>query len=189
MLLTGMPVFTISHYIKAGCTCTGAPPQYLRCSYPSRSSSRAASGMRISSLELPGRVTAGRSVSVPVGLVAPGDEIKVQVKLGKGKWDLGASYASRLPLMVDALGLQVSLPKNLDRLGPRWPIGRIDVRRAGDVSVTFMSKKRWLTPASSVANVDKVIATPVGSERIVPLSSACGEYVDWYRVKKNRHRL
>lgn len=121
------------------------------------------------------------SVSVPVGPIAPGGNVKSHVKLGTGKWDLNASYESPLPIEVIAPGLRATLPANKDRPGPRWPIGRIVVRTAGNVTVTFHATKKWLTHALTVVNVAAVVATPVGTERIVPLRSACGKYVDWYR--------
>jgi hypothetical protein len=75
------------------------------------------------------------------------------------------------------------LPANLDRPGPRWPIGRVVVPPSGSVTLRIHAANGWftlLTPAEAGAYMTSIIATPVGTERVVPLREACGRYVDWY---------
>jgi hypothetical protein len=133
-----------------------------------------------------GGVAAVRSPSVeaPAPALAPGGHGTVVLQLGAGRWDLETPYVSPLPLQVSvsASGLRTTLPANLDRPGPRWPIGQISLSHAGPITVTFHSiGSNWLTPESDVAVPSSVIATPVNSERIVPLRHICGKLVDWYK--------
>jgi hypothetical protein len=48
--------------------------------------------------------------------------------------------------------------------------------------VTFHSIKYWLTPESDVAAPGALIATLVAPDRIIPIRSACGQWVDWYQT-------
>jgi hypothetical protein len=122
------------------------------------------------------------SVEAPAPSVAPGASATVTLALARGEWELESPYRSPLPLAVSAPGLRVTLPANLDALGPRWPIGRIRLAHAGAVAVTFHVAVRWLAPSSLAATPGAVIATPLGTERVVALRKACGELVDWYRA-------
>lgn len=117
----------------------------------------------------------------PVPPLAPGASASVSLQLGAGTWELESPYLSPLPLKVKALGLSTTLDANLDRPGPRWPIGRIRLSRAQTVNVTFTVIKHWLTPGSDVATPTSLIATPIGTEHIEPIRQACGQWVDWYR--------
>lgn len=130
-------------------------------------------------------------VSSPLGL-APGGTASVQLPLGRGRWALEAAYGSRLPIDVSAPGLRAQLPASLDRLGPRWPIGRITVRDSRPTEVSIHLEDALLTPQSSIASVTAVVATRTGADRLVPVAQACGRYVDWYRgavaVRPRDHR-
>jgi hypothetical protein len=105
----------------------------------------------------------------------------VSLTLAAGVWELETPYQSPLQIEVNAPGLHTTLPANLDRPGPRWPIGRISLAHAGTVGISFQAIKHRLSPASDVAVPGSLIATPLGSERLVPLQVACGKLVDWYR--------
>jgi hypothetical protein len=121
------------------------------------------------------------SQEVAVPSIAPGSSATVNIPLTTGSWSLEAPYLSPLPMTVTTMGLKVTLPANLDRPGPRWPIGQIAVTHPGPVTVTFHVKKYWLTPMSDLAAPVALIATPVGGERTVPIRRACGKLVDWYQ--------
>jgi hypothetical protein len=105
----------------------------------------------------------------------------VQLSLAPGRWRLESSYASRLPIAVTAPGLQTTIPANLDRPGPRWPIGGLTVHERQPTTVDFTVDDPALAPASAVAILTDIVATRIAPERIVPIHSACGRYVDWYR--------
>jgi len=121
------------------------------------------------------------SLEVAVPAILPGNSTTVRIPLTAGSWDLETPYLSPLPLKVVAPGLQATLPANLERPGPRWPIGQIVLAQSGPVAVTFHVEKYWLTPLSDIATPTTLVATPVGDERTVPLRQACGKLVDWYR--------
>lgn len=120
-------------------------------------------------------------VSVQAPVIPPGDTVTVELPLTPGTWDLVTPYGGPRPVEVSAPGLRTTLPANLDRPGPRWPIGRIRVTRAGPVPVTLHPTREWLTPDSEVTYMTSVAAVPVGTERVVPIAQACGRLVDWYR--------
>jgi hypothetical protein len=80
-------------------------------------------------------------------------------------------------------GVLRRLPANLDRPGPRWPIGRVVVPASGSITLTFHATTEWLTPvkeARALVYPAAIVATPVATERVVPLRAACGHYIDWY---------
>jgi hypothetical protein len=119
------------------------------------------------------------------GAALPGSSFAVRVDLPVGTWQLEAPYTSHLPVEVKAPGLSTELPANLDRLGPRWPIGRLMVRRQRPFSISFHVEDTLLAPPTATANVGYVLATPVEDvDRVVPIARACGEYVDWYSAAR-----
>jgi hypothetical protein len=121
-------------------------------------------------------------VAAPLAPAAAGDTVSAKLDLAVGHWVLETPYTSPLPVQVTAPGLSLTLPANLDRPGPRLPIGRIKVTRGGILPISFRVEETLLSPATDVANFNQVVATPAGDGvRIVPLAAACGRYVDWYR--------
>ena len=123
------------------------------------------------------------SVSVPV--IAPGATLTVELPLTPGRWDLVTPYGGPRPVEVSAPGVRTTLPANLDRPGPRWPIGRITVTRTGLVPVTIHPTSEWLTPASALTYMTSVAAVPVGTQKTVPIAAACGSLVNWYRPARS----
>ena len=124
----------------------------------------------------------GLPVVAPVAPVGQGGTVSVPLFLPRGEWRLQAPYTSPLPVEVTAPGLRATLSPNLDRPGPRLPIGRLAVPRAESLSVSFHVEDTALAPSTAVAVINGLIATPVGKpEHVVPISRACGRYVDWYR--------
>jgi hypothetical protein len=153
----------------------------------------AAPGARLDCGTRPGRALAQAAgtattrtppIAVAGPSVAPDGSASIDIPLRAGSWDLAASYTSPLPLTVTGPGLRRKLPANLDRPGPRWPIGRLTVRSAGPIRLTFESEQPLIGPASAVAVVPEVAATRVERPLTVPLHRACGEYVDWYRLSE-----
>jgi hypothetical protein len=120
-------------------------------------------------------------VVVEAPAIAPGSSAPVALPLRPGAWELGSEYTSVRPVRVSAPGLRTTLPANLDRLGSRWPIGRLVVHGTQPVTLTFATDKTPLTPRSATAALSNVVATRIEPPRIVPLRAACGRYVDWYR--------
>jgi hypothetical protein len=125
-------------------------------------------------------------VAVPGFLMGPGGASTVELDLAPGRWELESSYVSRLPLNVTAPGLQAKLPGNLDRPGPRWPIGQVTVTGDEPTPVTFSVPNPLLAPGIPFAEVVSVVANRDAKTRVVPIAQACGKYVDWYRGARPR---
>jgi hypothetical protein len=131
-----------------------------------------------------GGVAALRRIPIAVPVTPPEttETATAHLRLPAGSWELEAPYTSPYPLEVKGAGLDTTLPASLDRLGARLPIGRVTARRSRPLSLSFRVEAPVLAPASAIASITRVVATPArGSDRIVPVDRACGRYVDWYR--------
>jgi hypothetical protein len=116
-----------------------------------------------------GRARAGKTLSIPLDLPP-------------GHWQLVAPYTSGFPLQVEAPGLSTVLPPILDRLGPRWPIGHVTVHRQRSFLISFAPQETPLASRTATLIVPYILVIPAQqTDRIVPISRACGRYVDWYR--------
>jgi hypothetical protein len=121
-------------------------------------------------------------IVAPVEPVAAGETGSVGLRLPAGSWDLTMPYMSPQPVRVTAPGLDVTVPANLDRAGPRLRIGRIELSRAGPLRIEFHVEETPLTPSTALATLNYVAIVPADSApRVVPIERACGKYVDWYR--------
>ena len=120
-------------------------------------------------------------VEAQAPLLAPGGTAMVEIPLAPGRWQLESTYLSRLPVEVTAPGLRTTLPPSLDRPGPRWPIGALTVRGRQPTALDFRIGDPLLAPNSPVADLGTIVATRDVPERVIPVSKACGRYVDWYR--------
>src|SRR5207244_3983204 len=95
---------------------------------------------------------------------------------------------SPVGLTLQAPGLRLTLPPSLDGevpyyegSGPFWPAGSV---RGGLLKITVRAARlnglqRLLGVSRRVA-LGEIAATSTKPERIVPLSQACGRFVDWY---------
>ena len=119
----------------------------------------------------------------------------MRLYLTPGRWDLSIQYASTQPLHVTANGPGLASPfskelrTNLLFRGPSpyYPVGSIDVRRAGtvivDVDVGDPPLIGRLLRTESKAYLAGLAATRSDPAReTIPLRQACGRYVDWYEV-------
>lgn len=129
-----------------------------------------------------GGVAAVRPAPVVVGgpQMGPSGTATVALPLVPAAWVLESSYVGRLPVKVTGPGLDVTLQPNLDRPGPRWPIGRIIARKRGPVTLTFSVGHPLLAPDMIVGDLGTITATPQVPDRLVPIRQACGQFVDWY---------
>jgi len=123
-----------------------------------------------------------RPLAIPGVAVPPEQTVPVQLSLPPGRWELGAQYFSPLPVKVSGVGLQTTLPANLERLGPRWRVGVLTVKGKRPASLSFHVNGTLLSPSTAAADITQVVATRAGSGgMVVPIARACGRYVDWYR--------
>jgi hypothetical protein len=111
----------------------------------------------------------------------PAQVSTVELPLVKGDWTLESSYLSRLPIKVTGPGIEATLKPNLDRSGPRFPIGKISVHGTESVALTFTVASPLFARAMPIGEIAKITATREAPERVVPIHQACGKYVDWFR--------
>lgn len=112
-----------------------------------------------------------------------------ELPLAPGRWAISLQYASTQPMHVSAPGLEETLAPNLLFRGPGayFPVGEIEVGREGPVRFTISVDPPpaigRLLGAEMRAYLGPIAATPVPSQETIPLASACGRYLDWYRVR------
>jgi hypothetical protein len=117
------------------------------------------------------------------------------IYLTPGRWDISIQYASTQPLHVHANGPTLAQPfstelrTNLLFRGPSpfYPVGSLVVKRPArvifEVSVEDPPGIGRLLGTESKAYLTGIAATRADPPRqTVPLSQACGRYVDWYEV-------
>ncbi|MSO42415.1 MAG: hypothetical protein EXQ70_11080 [Solirubrobacterales bacterium] len=111
-----------------------------------------------------------------------------ELLLSPGRWRISLQYASTEPLHVRAPGLDETLKPSLLFRGPQpyFDAGELVVRKR-----TLVPFKVTVDPApwfgrligtDTRAYLGPIAATPAGPREVIPLSEACGRYVDWYRV-------
>jgi hypothetical protein len=116
------------------------------------------------------------------GLVlgAGGDRV-ITLPLPAGRWSIVAQYTSGLPFTVSAPQLPaVRMPANLDRPGPRFLVGRVDLPAPAAVPLRVHVDRHRFASTAPPAAISAVIATPDRPDRTVPLRKACGKNVDYY---------
>jgi hypothetical protein len=128
------------------------------------------------------------NIVVPVPSTISGSPVGVRMQLSAGRWWLAASYTSPYRVDVRAPGLDTALPANLDRPGNRWPVGSLRVTDGAPTVVTLKVVEPALGDGRS-AHLDALVATPDESVRSVPLTQACGQYVDWYVIDQVPGRI
>ncbi len=111
--------------------------------------------------------------------------------LSPGTWDISLQYDSRRPVHVtsDTLGLDETIPANLDFRGPSpfFPVGEVDVSERTKLTITAAPVQpnlfARLVKAPNDAHLRAVSATPEDVIRRVHRRRSCGRYVDWYRAR------
>jgi len=141
----------------------------------------------------PGAVVGGKDRWAPQAALATGEDATQTLRLPPGRWLLSLQYFSPFELTLSAPGLDQKLPAALDGQRPStislasdgqfWPAGAI--RSRGErlrfrISATEPSTLQRLTGYAGEATLGALVAVPDRPHRIVPLSQACGRWVDWY---------
>lgn len=123
----------------------------------------------------------GAGITVPGPGLQAGRSATVNLAVPAGSWDIVMAYTSALPIEVSAPGLHpTTMPPNLDRPGPRYPVGRITVTRTGGLPLRLHVVDHPLSSTAAPAIPTSITAVPVGSEHTVPLRQACRRFVDWF---------
>jgi hypothetical protein len=118
----------------------------------------------------------------PVPGLQPGQTGTMSVKLPAGDWDLSVPFLSQQAVTVRGGGLDVRLPPNLDRPGEIWPVGRIHSTGAPITLTLTMADPAPITSTTQFFTPQRLVAVSTAPAQTVPLSAACGRYVDWYRT-------
>lgn len=156
----------------------GAPGAILSCNSPF--------GRRL-------RVSRGYAalMALPISVVGvallPGASAEVPLPLPSGKWAVSVQYVSTFDVKLSAQGKTWKMPAYLGRLGPVFDVGEVGGRGTSAPVTLKVSTDR---PSSLTGlggnlftNIPTIFATRIPDvRRIVPLSQACGQYVDWYRL-------
>jgi hypothetical protein len=122
-----------------------------------------------------------------------GESTAQTIKLPAGRWQLSLQYFSPFALTLSAPDFERELEPALDGQRPNtislandgqfWPSGTY-VSRGGGAPFTITAAKpsflQRLSGYSGVAYVGNLVAVRAGARRIVPLSSACNGWIDWY---------
>ena len=121
----------------------------------------------------------------PSARVTQSQPASQELDLTPGRWTISLQYAATRPAHLTAPGLDASLPAQLDYRGPApfWPAGEIDVRRAGPVRFTLEIDSPpllgRLIGADALAFPLAIAASPSAAAEQLPVSRACGRYVDF----------
>lgn len=170
----------------------GHPGEVLDCSSPTGALVRGLGGV---AGVMPEPITGSRTAwTGRTGLA--GKSAQQTLTLPPGTWDISMQYVSRLPVHVSAPGMHaLPLPATLARSGPYWLAGTISVDHTTSVPITVTTapvsrfgkllRARGHTVALNSRKyqaLGSIAATRHGArDLLVPLSQACGKYVDWYR--------
>jgi hypothetical protein len=183
---------------------TGPPPEdrhvLLEGTEPAARANCAAPEVRIL-LANPGRASlfAGAVVGAkdrwgPGPALSTGESATQTLRLPPGGWLLSLQYFSPFELTLSAPGLHQELPAALDGQRPStislasdgqfWPAGKIRSdggRLRFTISAAEPSTLQRLTGYSGEATLGALVAVRDRPQRIVPLTDACGSWVDWYQ--------
>ncbi len=122
-------------------------------------------------------------VVTAVPALPPGGSELVKLALGRGIWNLSLQYVSALPIHIDAGTRHWRLPAYLDRPGPFFPFGFVTSDGSPVTLAIRAPKASSLTGVRLPAQMTQLAATRSPGTRVrVPLSRACGRYVDWFRL-------
>jgi hypothetical protein len=112
-----------------------------------------------------------------------GGSFQVPIKLPAGTWNLAARYTSMSPIRIMYGPTRVGeLPPNTDRPGPYWPAGRIVSDGHAQQLVVIAERESRFGGTAFPAGISALVAVSSKGEKMVPLSQACNQYVDWYRT-------
>ena len=114
-----------------------------------------------------------------------------ELLLAPGGWTISIQYASTQDLRISAPGQEWTMRANLLFRGPSpyYPVGTLEVPGKKEaparltrfeVTVDRPPLAGRLLGTESRAYLGRIVATPVAPRERVPLSAACGRYLDWY---------
>jgi hypothetical protein len=150
----------------------------------------------------------GRAALFPAVAIAPkdhwsagsqlqtGESTAQTIRLPRGRWQLSLQYFSPFALTLSAPGFRNELEAALDGQRPNtisltndgqfWPAGTY-ASPGGPVRFTITAAEpsflQRLSGYDDVAYLGNLVAVRAGKRHIVPLSSACNGWIDWYEAE------
>jgi hypothetical protein len=126
-------------------------------------------------------------------ILGNGETTSQSLELPAGTWNLSLQYFSPFSLTITAPGFDEELIAALDGQRPNtislanngqfWPAGKFR-SKGGKVEFTVHAASAdWmqsLTGYDGKAYIGELVATKAGARKTVPLSQACGKWIDWY---------
>jgi hypothetical protein len=126
-------------------------------------------------------------------ILGTGETTSQTLELPKGTWDLSLQYFAPFALSITAPDFKEELIPALDGQRPSsislnnngqfWPAGKFQ-SPGGKVEFTINAAPAdWLqslTGWDAKAYIGELVATKAEPHRLVPLSKACGQWIDWY---------
>lgn len=123
-----------------------------------------------------------------------GESTAQTIALPAGRWRLSLQYFSPFALTLTAPGFERELEPALDGQRPNtislandgqfWPAGVYE-SKGGKVRFAIAAAEpsflQRLSGYDDIAYVGNLVAVRAGKRRIVPLSSACNGWIDWYQ--------
>ncbi len=145
-------------------------------------------GKRISRSRGVAAVMSAPVLSGGLPALGPNSHTTASLSLPRGSWDLSLEYTSAEMLKLSAGGGNWELPANTARPGPYFYFGTVHSdgsKKPFQVQIYEAHPSRLTSPADT-ASISNVAATKSPDARtLVPLSKACGRYVDWYRLGRS----
>jgi hypothetical protein len=146
----------------------------------------------------PGAVIGSKGSWDEGSVLGTGAETSQRLDLPAGEWNLSIQYFSPFDLALTAPGFQEPLMAALDGQRPNtislgnngqyWPAGRYD-SKGGETRFTLTtagaSTLQSLSGYDGKAYVGELVAVPAKPHKIVPLSKACGSWIDWYESRES----
>jgi hypothetical protein len=141
----------------------------------------------------PGAVIGPKEAWRDGSVLGTGSSASQALDLPAGTWDLSLQYFSPFALTLSGPGFAEPLKAALDGQRPNtislgnngqfWPAGRFH-SDGGPARFTIAtagaSTLQSLTGYDGKAYLGELVAVPAKQHRIVPLSKACGGWLDWY---------
>ncbi len=141
----------------------------------------------------PNPVIGGKGRWSPIAILGTDERTSQTLNLPPGRWRLSLQYFSPFDLTLSAPGFRQSLSAALDGQRPNtislfndgqfWPAGEL-VSDGGPLRFTITTAEpsflQRLSGYDGKAYLGQLVAVPARPHRIVPLSEACGGWIDWY---------
>jgi hypothetical protein len=131
-------------------------------------------------------------------ILGNGETTSQTLNLSKGTWDLSLQYFSPFALSITAPGFNEELIAALDGQRPNtislnnngqfWPAGKFQ-SPGGKIKFTIHAASAdWLqnlTGWDAKAYIGEIVATKAEPHQTIPLSAACGRWIDWYEGQES----